>query len=102
MVSHLRWLLSPVVHRHHHHVLGSGQDAAVVQVQGGRPRGEGAAVDPDHDGQRPLLAVVQVGRPDVQVEAVFAHRGVGVPHLGAGEPWGRSRGGHMTCDVTVS
>ena len=55
-----------------HDVAAAAQARAVgLDLVAGAAR-EGAAVEPDH--HRPLRVVAQPGRPDVQVEAVFADR----------------------------
>lgn len=61
--------VQPVVHRDDDHIAPAGEVCAVVDLLDRRgPRGEAAAVQPDH--HRALPAIVDAGRPDVEVLAI--------------------------------
>lgn len=71
-----------VVHRNDDDAL-FGEVGAVLARLGGGARGEAAAIDPDHDGELVFgFAFVDFGgRPDVEVEAVFARARVPENHV---------------------
>ena len=58
----------PIVDGDHHHVAAPGQNLAVIDRRTAGAARETPAVDPDH--HRPLR-VVEAGRPDVQLQAIF-------------------------------
>ncbi len=60
----------PIVDRHHHHALGGGHAGAVVHGLVRGAGGQGSAVNPDED--RCSLGALR--RPDVEEQAVLAHR----------------------------
>ena len=69
-----------VVHGHHRHVAAAAQAGAVgFDLVAGAAR-VAAGVEPDEHGT--LAAVAQARRPDVQVQAVFAHRPAAPTGLG--------------------
>jgi len=69
--------IQPMGDADHHHVVPPRQVRAVVRERSGRSARVAASVQPHHDGTPDLGR--RAGRPDVQVQAVFAHR------LGAGQ-----------------
>ena len=63
-----------VVDANHDDIAAAGEAGAVVELRVGGAVRERAAVDVEHHGA--FLAVSQTGRPYVQVQAVFALRGL--------------------------
>src|ERR1019366_5377343 len=57
-------------HRDDHHILMLGQACAVVANGAARSLVEAAAMEPDHHGT--LARAVRSGRPNVQIQTVFA------------------------------
>jgi hypothetical protein len=68
----------PIIQRHHHHIALRGQPGTVVEWVRTGAKKKGPAVQPDHYWPPRL-----VGRrgPDVEIETVFTHRGVGQTRL---------------------
>ncbi len=64
--------VQPVRHRHDDHVVFAGELVAVIEGGVAGPGSESAAVQPHHD--RPRRSAPRAGRPDVEPQAVFAHR----------------------------
>ena len=65
--------VQPVIDRHQHHIMLFRQHGAVIADIAAGAAGEAAAMAPQHD--RALLAVAKARRPDIQAQAILAHRG---------------------------